>query len=188
MPHKELVKLIADEKPDAARNLFLEIVKQKKLYRNAFAYWDIKPHNDYKQSILDNAFLSFYQKVQYKNIANIDNEYVFRGAIVNTLKESGRKVYLKEQMRTEYSEFFPEIPFDPENDLLKEDKIELVLRCLNNMGEKCQKIIRYKHLYNYSHEEIVEENMDIKDIISSRVKLANCMNELRKMVFKEYKK
>ena len=56
----------------------------------------------------------------------------------------------------------------------------LAIQCFNNLGEKCQSVVRFKHVLKISHNEIAEE-LDIS-VSFSRLKLNKCMEQLRKSV------
>lgn len=56
----------------------------------------------------------------------------------------------------------------------------LIKQTLEKLGEDCQRVIRMKHIYKYSHEEIMGEMGYSAEY--SRLKLSKCMGQLRKKI------
>ncbi len=194
MPHKELKKLILEGKDLQARQMFLDIVEKEYLWRNAFKRIFFNPR--YKEGILDWSFFYFCKKIKEEKLEDMDT---YSGVIVNTIREA-KCEYNKEisldiaqQLKDEYSDYIEGVnPFDfpeePLEILLKKEKIDIIHHCLDQMGNPCQDLIRCKHFEELTHEEIVERNIGFTTEQSSRSKLSQCMEKLRKMCFNELNK
>jgi len=208
--HKELKELsdsiiTGDTLSAYARRRFWEITcdKDNNLWNNAFK--GIRFSAEYKERILDWAFCHFCEKIRNGQIKHIDS---FSGAIVNTLREAGRKykddILIDSYLNISGIEFEhydnyiqginpfenPEtILLEKEERLLREKRIKIIFRCFDELKDSCKKIIVYKYWEGLTHEEIVQkEDTDVRTVQSSRVKLSNCMNELRSLCFKMLRK
>jgi hypothetical protein len=176
-----------------AKQVFLEIIDKGYLWNNAFkGIFNSK----YKKSILNWAFIFFCKKVKDGKIRGAKT---YSGVIVNTLREAEREyrveihLDLARQMYDEYADYISGIDIydkseNPLEKLIKEEAIEIAHRCYELIGNPCKDLIRYKYIEELTHEEIVKKNIGFTTPASSRSKLTQCMDMLRKMFNKETRK
>ncbi len=66
----------------------------------------------------------------------------------------------------------------------EEDPIQkLAKEKLNQLSDICREVIIMKYVYDFTHQEIIEETGDTEAY--ARIRLFNCMNQLRKLIKKE---
>jgi len=212
MSQKELLQLITTEennifrsprKTIAARNMFFRIVKEEGLWHKVVKDEKLRfqLYED-QESLLSYTFIRVCQKIKNGEIKEFGQLSTLSGVIVNTLREVIRedgvlewhkRKLIKEAAKTEeeyYKDYVEGVnPFGEIQKELDEIKIEILFfQALNEMGEICQRIIRYKHLEGLSHEEIVQQIDEIGTVAAARVKLAKCMEKLRELCFKKFRR
>lgn len=193
------------EKDYLWRNSF--VITKKKEKQPEYAWADLmKAFERYRKPVLNYAFFFFCFLLKNKSL-KVENNYL-KGTIVNLIRIAKRE-YGKEFIKPkavqsfvdiskreiaqavenilvmEYEDYLdginPFLDMRHEDRLLKDDRLQLVKRNLEAMGNPCKELITCVVMYNWSHEEILEISLRYTTVESTRAKLSQCMNKLREM-------
>jgi DNA-directed RNA polymerase specialized sigma24 family protein len=199
MNFENLLELLNQGYSTNAQKHLTGFIEQKFLWNNAFSreMHSIKRYfYALKKEILDYTFWQVQKKVQVKGGMS---ESYFAGLVVNTIREGIRyystdvmisigggdntaRLDISRMVNRNVMEGYIEgvNPFDLSEEWEKQRQIDTMLAVLDSLTEPCRTLIKLKYIEELSHKEIVEKGIGFTTVESSRVKLAQCLERMRK--------
>jgi DNA-directed RNA polymerase specialized sigma24 family protein len=199
MTFEELLVLLTQDNITDTPEHLNNFIEQKFLWNNAFSR-EMQGIKRYfyalKREILDYTFWQVQKKVKAKGEMT---ESYFKGLVVNTIRE-GVRYYSKDVMigigggdnlarlnvsrmvnRNVMEGYVEGVnPFEESEEWEKQHEIDIMLAVLDSLTDPCRTLIHLKYIDELSHKEIVAREVGFTTVESSRVKLAQCLDRMRK--------
>jgi hypothetical protein len=183
---EEIVSLIkSGESNEACKIFYINFKKDLSAYLIYRLKWSVEEAD----IILNDAYILLSNKISEGSVERINLSYIkelckYIGANQyrkNLREEKKLKGYFEESKRELETDFYNtyniEIDLNDDNFHYKE-----AIRTFSILDEKCQKLIKMKHVEDLRHEEIIKKIREIGNIDSSKSLLNRCMNKWRKLI------
>ncbi len=130
------------------------------------------------QDIYQEAIVIFWQKARRDDFVLTSKISTFVYSVCQNLwrKELERKSKISGEM-VEGREY---------NDFEKEERDNIIAKCLNSLGETCKKVLMYYYFDNYSMQEIAEK-LGFANADTAKTKKYKCKKELDEYIKANYK-
>lgn len=133
---------------------------------------------DEAKDIFQDSLIVFWQKVTSKDL-------VLTSKISTYIYSICQNLWRKElERKSRFTSEVSEKPVYPQND--REEKIMLVNKCLNELGESCRKILTYYYFDERSMQDIADL-MGFANADTAKTKKYKCKKELDSIIKAKYK-
>ena len=130
------------------------------------------------QFAVEEALIEISKQIEQGEVTYIYDSFIKKFCQNKYHQEKRKHPLIQEILKEHFSDWNYQLFY---NSLPEDNKAyKKVERVLEEMGEPCRTWIVFKHMYNYSHEELVElEESDVSSTGSSRVRLKKCMSKFK---------
>jgi RNA polymerase sigma factor (sigma-70 family) len=135
---------------------------------------------DTAQQVFNDGVLIFLDNIKGGKLVNSNNLSGYLYTICRNISKN--EIYNDKHFTTEYKDFTAnyEVEFNNPNDEAEiRNYAKKAFRAFNDMGQQCRKLMKYKYVQGFSHDEI-SKMMNYTGAVVARNRLHNCIETLFK--------